>query len=65
MDGIAEPSLQAAPLPAPSVGGPAAPLPVPCGWWESSLELRSGLCVVEHAGFEPLGDTALPLWQLQ
>lgn len=63
MDGMPEPSLQAAPLPALPVGEPA--VPAPCGWWESSLDLRSGLCVVEHAGFEPLGDTALPLWQLQ
>jgi hypothetical protein len=35
-----------------------------CGWFDSSLDLSRGLAVVEHAGFDAIGDTVPLAWQL-
>ena len=39
-------------------------LPAGCGWFDSSLDLSRGLAVVEHAGFDALGDDTPLAWQL-
>jgi len=39
-------------------------LPAGCGWFDSSLDLSRGLAVVEHSGFEAIGDAAPLAWQL-
>jgi hypothetical protein len=39
-------------------------LPAGCGWFDSSLDLSRGLAVVEHAGFDAIGDTVPLAWQL-
>lgn len=39
-------------------------LPGGCGWFDSSLDLSRGLAVVEHAGFDAIGDTVPLAWQL-
>jgi hypothetical protein len=39
-------------------------LPGGCGWFDSSLDLSRGLAVVEHAGFDAIGDVAPLAWQL-
>jgi hypothetical protein len=39
-------------------------LPAGCGWFDSSLDLSRGLAVVEHAGFDAIGDVAPLGWQL-
>lgn len=53
--------------PAPAAAGPAGgddALPVGCGWFDSSLDLSRGLAVVEHAGFDAIGDVTPLAWQL-
>ena len=54
----------AMPTGAAAAGGDDDPLPAGCGWFESSLELSRGLAVVEHAGFDTIGDAAPLAWQL-
>ncbi len=40
-------------------------VPAGCGWFESSHELRQGVRVTEHAGFDALPPGVVPLaWQL-
>jgi len=39
-------------------------LPGGCGWFDSSLDLSRGLAVVEHDGFDAIGDVAPLAWQL-
>ena len=54
-------------VPRPATTGAAAEEeihPSGCGWFDSSLDLSRGLAVVEHAGFDAIGDVAPLAWQL-
>jgi hypothetical protein len=61
-------TAQAHPLAAPPAAALACAgddaLPAGCGWFDSSLDLSRGLAVVEHAGFEAIGDVTPLAWQL-
>ncbi len=48
------------PVPAAEEAPPAEEGPPPCGWFDSSADLRDGLSVTEHASAERLA-AALPL----
>jgi hypothetical protein len=54
----------AVPIAAGLLDGEADALPAGCGWFDSSLDLSRGLAVVEHAGFDAVGDVAPLAWQL-
>jgi hypothetical protein len=54
----------AVPIAAGLLDGEADMLPAGCGWFDSSLDLSRGLAVVEHAGFDAIGDVAPLAWQL-
>jgi hypothetical protein len=54
----------AAPIGAGLLCGDQDMPPGGCGWFDSSLDLSRGLAVVEHDGFDAIGDVAPLAWQL-